>query len=317
MMIDWKKKIKSNRGASMILALALMLICVMISSIILAAAASGSSRNANRLEQQRAYLAVSSATDLIVKDLKSMQNLKNPDTLLEEPLTFVGRYDGMHYGCMDCTIVATMEYEHTYLTGTRLDTAFIPEADGRDEGHLIYDDPTAHAGQEIVNGKVIHNDEGAVKTKDTDASTDVLAYSTTIFGELLMDAAEYVYTKEEEYTETFEIALDESGLSEQRLPKAVCTFTMDTNFGVKIHVGAEGSSYSVIISMTANEPIAPIDEDDNQISCTHRVYYKNYNESTGIYEDVVEEWTLNGTKEYTSRTINWNTPTVAKGVGQG
>ena len=68
--MNWiKKKLHSNSGASMILSLALMLICVMVSSVIVAAAAAGSARNANRTSQQQAYLAMSSAVELIMEEL--------------------------------------------------------------------------------------------------------------------------------------------------------------------------------------------------------------------------------------------------------
>lgn len=62
-------KLKSNRGATMILALALFLICAVISSLILAAAASGTTRITQQTKEQQAYLAVSSATDIVAAEL--------------------------------------------------------------------------------------------------------------------------------------------------------------------------------------------------------------------------------------------------------
>lgn len=67
-----KRKLKDNRGASMIIVLCLFLVCMMVSSIIIAAAVSGGSRNLRRTEQQRAYLAVVSAKDLFVDEIKLM-----------------------------------------------------------------------------------------------------------------------------------------------------------------------------------------------------------------------------------------------------
>ena len=64
-------KLKSSRGATMILALALFLICVMVSSIILVVAASSSGRVGQQVEEQQAYLAVSSAADVIAAELNN------------------------------------------------------------------------------------------------------------------------------------------------------------------------------------------------------------------------------------------------------
>ena len=62
-------KLKSNRGATMILALALFLICVMVSSIILVVAASSSGRVSQQVKEQQAYLSVSSAADIVATEL--------------------------------------------------------------------------------------------------------------------------------------------------------------------------------------------------------------------------------------------------------
>lgn len=312
-----RKKLQSKRGSSMILAMALMLVCVMISSVILAAAASGSTRNTNRDEQQQAYLAISSATDLIVADLTAMQALQNPSTLMEEPLMFVGHYERKQYGCLDCTIIATMNYGEEELTGTRLEAAFTPLLEGREEtGHLICDDPAAHVGQDIIDGKLIHSDSGAVKTKDESATTDITVLDDTIFGEMMIDAAEYVYTKGISYTEAFEITLNETAVSDQRLPKVSCTFTMDTNYKVEIMVTAEGNTQSVLISMEASEA-AVVDEaeDETAFSCTHRVYYTYYDTESGAYVQVLgEENEIPGNRISTNTAITWNLPTVVKGV---
>lgn len=64
------KKLKSNRGASLVLVMVLFLLCVMVSSVIVAAAASGAARNANRTTQQRGYLAVTSAMELIKTEME-------------------------------------------------------------------------------------------------------------------------------------------------------------------------------------------------------------------------------------------------------
>ena len=80
-MAQIKEKLNSNSGASMMLALALMLVCVFVSSIILTAAASGASRNEERNAQQREYLAVSSAAEFLQENLKNAGTLAGHTTI--------------------------------------------------------------------------------------------------------------------------------------------------------------------------------------------------------------------------------------------
>lgn len=81
-------KLKSNRGATMILALALFLICVMVSSIILVVAASSSGRVSQQVEEQQAYLAVSSAADIVATELNRCNKY-----ILENGVELVGETD--------------------------------------------------------------------------------------------------------------------------------------------------------------------------------------------------------------------------------
>lgn len=79
-----KRKWKSSRGASILLALLFLLLCVMVgASVIMAAASNGGKIRSNQAEQQR-YLALSSALRLVCDELESME--------------YVGRYK---YGYVD------------------------------------------------------------------------------------------------------------------------------------------------------------------------------------------------------------------------
>lgn len=86
-----KRKWKSSRGASILLALLFLLLCVMVGvSVIMAAASNGGKIRSNQEEQQR-YLALSSALRLVCDELESME--------------YVGRYK---YGYVE---VYTLEYK--------------------------------------------------------------------------------------------------------------------------------------------------------------------------------------------------------------
>ena len=56
-----RKKLRSDRGSSMVLALFLMLVALMVSHTILAAAATAGQNVVQQRESQQAYLTVSSA----------------------------------------------------------------------------------------------------------------------------------------------------------------------------------------------------------------------------------------------------------------
>ena len=67
-----RKKLNSQRGASMLMALLLMLVGIMVSAVIISAATSAAVNKRSEKEQQQAYLAVSSAAELVRDDFQSL-----------------------------------------------------------------------------------------------------------------------------------------------------------------------------------------------------------------------------------------------------
>ncbi len=63
------KKIRSGRGASISMALFILLICAVVGSVVLGAATASAGRLSNLAESDRRYYSVSSAAELIVKAL--------------------------------------------------------------------------------------------------------------------------------------------------------------------------------------------------------------------------------------------------------
>lgn len=66
-----RRKLNSQRGASMLMALLLMLVGIMVSAVIISAATSAAVNKRSEKEQQQAYLAVSSAAELVRDDFQS------------------------------------------------------------------------------------------------------------------------------------------------------------------------------------------------------------------------------------------------------
>lgn len=88
-----QEKLKCNKGSSLILVLMLFFVCIMVSSVVVATATVGASRSAYRTEQQRAYLSMSSAAELVAEDMKNL--LQN---------SFYEKIRVIEYGCNDVTL---------------------------------------------------------------------------------------------------------------------------------------------------------------------------------------------------------------------
>ncbi len=266
-----RNKLKENTGSSMILVLALFLICVMVSSVIIATAASGSSRNLRRTTQQRAYLAVSSATDLLVEEFRVMGS-------------FVGKRVEKQYGCRDCTVAAGVD------NGYWLEASLIPN--NMNEGYIIFIEEN-------------HEESGTKVVVDESATT-----LTGPLGELMKRGTQSVYDKHTSYTESFTIALNEA--EEERLPEVTCKFTVDEEYRVTIEVTTADSDYTVMIEAQAG--FATTETTNTDISCTHRIYYKELNTEEGAFENRYANLDIAGEQKESIITVNWGPPIVTKGV---
>ena len=288
-----KKKLKSNRGASIMLALALFLICVMVSSVILFATASGNSRNAKREAQQKGYLAVSSAANLIVEELKLSDN------------QYVGQVVNKKYGCENCLIPVEMVFNGVVRSGMRLDAEYLNNP--LDEGHLMI--PIIHDDREGMRETVVGNpavDEAGAKTELKGA-----------FAEMLKRAAEDIY-KNQKTSHTEEIRFQLQDTSEP-LPEAICKFTMDENYNVSFQVTTENSNYAILIGARADVNITHLEEPGDD---KHTVYYKKFiadvgaaDMITGSFIDVEDtEWSIPVEVQTTKTIVKWKDIEIEKGV---
>lgn len=72
-MTAFGRKLRSRRGASLLLALLFLLICSMVSASILMAAASNAGKHRSNLEEHQTYLALSSAVSLLCDELSAAE----------------------------------------------------------------------------------------------------------------------------------------------------------------------------------------------------------------------------------------------------
>lgn len=279
-----QKKLNSKRGASMILVLSLFLICVMVSSVILAAASAGISRNAQRVEQQNGYLAVSSATSLIIEELETLG-------------VYAGKNITGRYGCEDCNVEGYIYYNGTPISGYRLDAEFTSNpmdkdyvSNPLDDGHLIV--KTGH-------------DPYVFAVKDGDNTT-----LDGVFAGVFERGCTQVFTLGAPYTETFQIALQEA---DDRLPVVNCAFTMDTDYNVKFLLTTETSGYAVSVSCVADVKVSDITETIDTTD-EHKIYYKKFIEGEGIYETKEEVWSIPIEVTSVTTEISWSGPKVEKEV---
>ena len=203
-------KLKSTRGASMILALALCLLCTTVASIIVVNATSGASRNVDRTSQQRGYLAVSSAANLLAEELEGVG-------------TVVANQSTAIYPCKDYMTRGEIEYGGSVISGYMLPDGIFNEYGALTP--LIQDPHHTSPVTTVVDGSGVF---GAL-------------------AELLVKATEYIYQMDAAYTEEFTIA---PVVADERLPEVKGVFKMDTDYNVRIELTTDISAYTITVVMT-------------------------------------------------------------------
>ncbi|MBQ6843016.1 MAG: hypothetical protein IJO60_00075 [Agathobacter sp.] len=280
----FRNKLNSSRGASMLLALALFLVCVMVSSIIIGAAASNSSRNLLRTQRQRDYLAVSSAAEMIVNDL-------------EEIGQFVGFYEKKIYGCQDFQNIVTKYYEGKKVQGYEYQ-----------EGQI----------EDSMDAIMVDEHHENVLRMEVDTSEGATTVDG-LFGELIIRASKNVFMKNVPYQEKITISAKEE---DERIPEIICNFIMDRDYNMSFELTTTGSDYAILIklkgSKTQTHSIVEPDDthlpEEERFSCEHLIYFKQKQEDDS-YVDASKTEKIYGTSEYINTTITWEPPVVTKGVG--
>lgn len=272
------QKLKSNNGASMIITLVLFLICAMVSSIIIVAAASGSSRNVHRVEQQQAYLAVSSAARMLEAELKNIGTCKG---IQQETSFGCNKYAGAD----NYTEETPYEDEQNPILGYR-----------------IYDFWIANTLDAILVDTVPC--QANKVTSEVDGSG-----VTGRFRNVIVAATDAIYSGETTYIENFTIALTEE---EERLPEVLGQFQMDASYGITIVLTTAESEYTITITMDGFKQDGTTTTSTKEQGCQHHVYYKRLLDNRA-YETVHEDMWLTATVTSTTNIISWEAPIVEKG----
>ena len=286
-----KQKLNNNAGASMILALALMLVCVVVSSMVVSTAASGLNRTEKRVTQQQEYLAVSSAAELIAEELKSAGEYAG-ELLVSEPLCQICYRPDLN--------VSVIEVGGISYYGYPLKVELVPGAT-----HFLL-------GQ-VSNPGVIPDVQAFFCPIERELTNGTIT-GTGSFDTVLTEACEYVVTNTAVYEKKFSMSVYTDGESDERLPEVQCKFVMDTEFGIQVHVsvkkaeGEEKSDYTMIVKRQAVVNY----EDTGAVTmkyCDHQIRVEN----DGVVE-IREEETLERENTYWNLMINWSDPKIIKGV---
>ena len=283
------KKLKNNAGTSILLALSLVLICTMVSSAILAAAASGSSRNQKRIESQRAYLAVSSAGQILTNEFKKNQ-------------TYVGKKITERCGCTESVAAGNEGYIKdkfgTKYEGYRGKTEWAADAE------ILIIEPIDGAGCPIET----------VKYETSEDTGDVNLDG--FLAKLLEEAALKVYKTDTSYEKEFYINVE----NEERLPKVKCVFFMyagsdDERYDVEMKLTTDSGDYSATITVDGNaETMSEVSDVNPPTLCTHTVYYKAVTEPSQYYEVTTAEIPIPGERKTQKTKVTWNNIQLKKGA---
>ena len=282
-----KQKLNNNTGVSMILALAFMLVCVVVSSMIVSTAASGLNRTEKRVTQQQEYLAVSSAAELIAKELKNTGEYTG-ELRVYEPVC--QSYYTPNSGVGIVTI-GSVSYHSYPLTGEPVPgaTHFLLA----DEGLGTPDEKEFFCEKQRVF---------SVTTEDTDSFSDVLK-----------EACEEVVTNATAYEKNFTMSVypdgDPEGSPEERLPEVQCKFVMDTEFDIQVHVSVKEakSDYAMIVKLQAvvnREETGAV----TIASCTHQIRVEYGGNVEMRHEHFEKE------SPSVNLKITWTDPQIIKGV---
>jgi len=299
-----KNKLESNRGSSIIIALGLFMICAMISSVVVVAAASGSSRNVERIERQRAYLSVSSATQILMDELSDIKEKK-----------YIGRQERRLYICNDYkkvnadgnVITETNNYGGVSIEGYPIDENELSvtgasEAIMRDEPHP---NGTTFTSMTYVDDDVLADTAEGLNLKDNleflvlKASEDIFIYGREKF--------------EKEFTIQVEGA-------DERFSTVNCKFIMNDDYDITIEITLKDSEYAYAMTIDMEAAINVVPEegytivDEPSEACEHKVCYK-IEESGGFISYIDEyEFLTHCEIEFKQTTVTWSAPVLSKGV---
>ena len=315
-----RKKLQSNSGASVMIALGLFLICTMISSVVITAAAGGSSRSREeRLEQQREYLSISSAAQTVMDEITKLKR-------------YVGREIDSYHACNDYCNGEPVDITYDIKVGDAVNTETVRG------WRLPFTNVNLGENTEVTDvlipqGSTIHPDQTSDNRKRYPEGDETLsdeAIGTELKGALagaVENAVKELYERnlegtEWEYKEDFTIQLS-TPQEVDKIKPVKCEFIMDSQYNITIKLTIAGSEedrvdsdYAFTITAKAkkdvkNTRITDGSEPDGLI-CEHDIYYKYF--KNGKFESTTGKVDIIGINDITTTTVTWNPPRLLKGI---
>jgi hypothetical protein len=293
-----RAKLHSRRGASILLALAFFLLCTMVASVILTSATANVSKAAQRRDEQKAYLSVSSAADLVRKCVNGM--------------TFTRSEAWLHYDCSKLKDsesfygpVRENPANYYYMTaGTMTDASGASAAD-EPLGRLLWDgaDKIFRDCCEPTYGHYLRFDPTSVYQKS-----------------FLLEAA----AGKDLFPVSVQLTMESTGnlifvLRAVEGDKASDKYAMRVQFSGKIgepetpnqSTGIAEQNDPIWQDLTGNASGTYADTDKLKTSCSHWYTYKDEDgnsQTVAVGADTV----------FNARTItvSWDTPVIRKGVSE-
>ena len=202
-----KRKWNSRRGASILLALLFLLVCMMAGASVLMAAASNAGKLRSNKEEQQKYLTLISALQLLCDELESVKYMGRYTYAVEQQSRALVDADGDPLTDAAGNVI-------TVTDTTRIYTQRTGELQKREDGKLTTDDWAAasHNLQAILP---LFNDWDSVFAEQFDrptaaAGSEEIGWTVTRYGK----DANIPASLTESYTLTLTVSGDKSGLTE-------------------------------------------------------------------------------------------------------
>ena len=182
-----KQKLRSRRGASITFALLLFLVCVVVGSVVLAAGSAAAGRMAKSAEMDRRYYSVTSAADLLAKELtgKTVTITRVRKETTETTVNYHWIVD-VHEDPADDTSPVVSYWDDDYLETTQKTAEYTTTvadgsktgADGADSSAYAADVVNVQiddaSGTETNEGKSITRDESKKHVFLTERAIDLM-----------------------------------------------------------------------------------------------------------------------------------------------
>ena len=235
------QKLRSRRGASITYALLLFLVCMVVGSVVLAAGMAAAGRMAKTAEMDQRYYSVTSASDLLAKELAG-KPVTITRTRTETTVTTVTT--ALHD---DGSGNITPEITTSTSTGIDYSTVFSDTGYSVTAVHIDGDDETGNTGTDIVR---------TTKVFLTECAVDLLygankANTSAAMGYRFGSAAEKTGTFTLEHSGLSQSALDSGVAADQLKVYGSYTLKSDGTLVIKLSSADDGTGYTLVMTLTA------------------------------------------------------------------